>query len=83
MGVLATKLTINLTVSGFCTSIDARSVTGTPNSELFRDFNEVSDLVGHLRLRRGWSKLWADGTRTITFYSPNGTALGWTKLVVK
>ena len=86
VGVLATALTINLTVSGFCTSIDGRAVTGAPNSELFRNFNKLSATsftVTFPGYTEGSSELWADGTRTITFYSPNGTVLGSTQLVVK
>lgn len=86
VGVLSTALTINLTVSGFCTSIDARAVTGAPNSELFRNFNKLSatsftvTFPGYVE---GSSELWADGVRTITFYSPTGAVLGSTTLDVK
>ncbi len=86
VGVLTSALTIDLTVSGFCTSIDARAVTGAPNSELFRNFTKLSATAFRVTFpgyTEGSSELWADGTRTITFYSPNSAVLGSTQLVVK
>ncbi len=86
VGVLTDALTITVTVSGVCSGLDARAATGAPNGELFHNFAKTGPTTFAVTFpgyTQGSSELWADGTRTINFYSPTGAVLGSTTLLVK
>jgi prepilin-type N-terminal cleavage/methylation domain-containing protein len=85
VGVLAAPVTITLGTSGDCTGLEARAATGAPNGELFRNFTKsgTSYSVTFPGYPQGSSELWADGFRTISFYTPTGGPYAQTSLQVK
>jgi len=86
VGVLEAALVITVQTTGYCTGLEARSSTGAPNGELFRNFGSLGNgayIVSFPGYPQGSSELWADGARSIAFYSPTGGPYGSMTLTVK
>ena len=85
VGVVAQPVTVSITTTGYCNGIEARAITGAPNGELFHNFTATA--TGYRLIFPGYpqgsSELWADGVRTISFYSPTGGPYGSISLLVK
>ncbi|MFZ9629308.1 MAG: PulJ/GspJ family protein [Ilumatobacteraceae bacterium] len=75
VGVLQTALTVTVTTNGRCAGLEARPSTGAPNSELFRNFTTTDGITFTVTFPgydQGSSEMWADGSRTISLYTPLG-----------
>ena len=86
VGVLQTALTITVTTNGRCSGLEARSSTGAPNSELFRNFTTTDGITFSVTFPgydQGSSEMWADGTRTISLYTPLGGPFATLSVLIK
>jgi hypothetical protein len=79
VGVLQEQLSVTVNTNGYCSGIEARALTGAPNTELFRNPTGFGPTytITFPGYPQGSSELWLDGFRTIQIFGPAGsTVLG-------
>jgi hypothetical protein len=75
VGVLRDPVTLSATTNEYCSGLLVRADTGASNGILFRNMVQTGPTSWTLQFpgkREGSSELWADGDRSITFWSDSG-----------
>jgi type II secretory pathway component PulJ len=75
VGVLRDPVTLTATTNEHCSGLLVRADTGASNGILFRNMVQTGPTSWTLQFpgkREGSSELWADGDRSITFWSDSG-----------